>query len=102
MRPTCSSSPYCASFARLAPKPDVPAGGAQLEVKYLGIDPTIRGGLDEGGNYKQAQVGIANDIKKPGMDEVGYDRTPLLALASMRARVSAISLVTEDVNHLVP
>ncbi len=27
--------------------------------------------------------GIGNDIKKPGVDEVGYDRTPLKALASM-------------------
>ena len=26
--------------------------------------------------------GIGNDIKKPGMDEVGYDKTPLRALAS--------------------
>lgn len=26
--------------------------------------------------------GIGNDIKKPGQDEVGYDRTPLKALAS--------------------
>lgn len=28
--------------------------------------------------------GIGNDIKKPGMDEVGYDKTPLKALASFR------------------
>jgi len=27
--------------------------------------------------------GIGNDIKKPGVDEVGYDRTPLKALGSM-------------------
>lgn len=27
-------------------------------------------------------AGIGNDIKKPGMDEIGYDRTPLRALAS--------------------
>ena len=26
--------------------------------------------------------GIGNDIKKPGQDEIGYDRTPLKALAS--------------------
>ena len=26
--------------------------------------------------------GIGNDIKKPGADEVGYDKTPLKALAS--------------------
>jgi len=29
-----------------------------------------------------AMPGIGNDIKKPGSDEVGYDRTPLKALAS--------------------
>lgn len=29
-----------------------------------------------------AMPGIGNDIKKPGGDEVGYDRTPLKALAS--------------------
>jgi carboxylesterase len=29
--------------------------------------------------------GIGNDIKKPGQDEVGYDRTPLKALASQVA-----------------
>lgn len=28
--------------------------------------------------------GIGNDIKKPGMDEVGYPRTPLKALSSFR------------------
>ena len=29
-----------------------------------------------------AMPGIGNDIKKPGMDEIGYDKTPLKALAS--------------------
>ncbi|MFT4188453.1 MAG: alpha/beta fold hydrolase [Aeromicrobium sp.] len=30
-----------------------------------------------------AMPGIGNDIKKPGADEYGYDKTPLTALASM-------------------
>lgn len=30
----------------------------------------------------RSMPGIASDIKKPGQDEVGYDRTPLRALAS--------------------
>jgi len=30
-----------------------------------------------------SMAGIGNDIKKPGVDEYGYDRTPLKALASM-------------------
>jgi carboxylesterase len=33
--------------------------------------------------FVPSMPGIGNDIKKPGMDEVGYDRTPLLALSSM-------------------
>lgn len=32
-----------------------------------------------------AMPGIGNDIKKPGQDEIGYDRTPLKALASQLA-----------------
>ena len=34
--------------------------------------------------------GIGNDIKKPGADEIGYDRTPLKALASMMSMWSGI------------
>ncbi|MEJ7633368.1 alpha/beta fold hydrolase [Aeromicrobium sp.] len=30
-----------------------------------------------------AMPGVANDIKKPGQDEIGYDKTPLKALASL-------------------
>jgi carboxylesterase len=33
----------------------------------------------------RSMPGIGNDIKKPGADEQGYDRTPLRALASMTA-----------------
>ena len=29
-----------------------------------------------------AMPGIGNDVKKPGADEIGYDKTPLKALAS--------------------
>lgn len=42
--------------------------------------------------------GIGNDIKKPGQDEIGYDRTPLKALASqlvmwrdVRAHLSSVT-----------
>ena len=45
-----------------------------------------------------ATPGIGNDIKKPGVDEVGYDRTPLKALASQvrgwRATVADLGHVT--------
>lgn len=56
--------------------------------------------------------GIANDIKKPGQDEVGYDRTPLKALASqvqmwkdVRDNLSKITqpvlLFTSDEDHVL-
>jgi len=45
-----------------------------------------------------SMAGIGNDIKKPGQDEIGYDRTPLKALASqlsmwkdVRARLASVT-----------
>lgn len=38
-----------------------------------------------------AMPGIGNDIKKPGQDEVGYDKTPLKALASQVKGWRAVS-----------
>lgn len=34
-------------------------------------------------HFVRAMPGIGNDIKKPGVDELGYDKTPLRPLASM-------------------
>lgn len=45
----------------------------------------------------QSMPGIGNDIKKPGMDEVGYDRTPLKALASMLAAWKPLKASLPDV-----
>jgi carboxylesterase len=47
--------------------------------------------------------GIVNDIKKPGVDEYGYDRVPLKALGSMLAAWKAVRTdlpkVTQPVLH---
>lgn len=59
-----------------------------------------------------AMAGIGNDIKKPGMDEVGYDKTPLKALASqlkmwkdVRANLSSVTqpllFFRSDDDHVV-
>jgi carboxylesterase len=56
--------------------------------------------------------GIGNDIKKPGADEIGYDRTPLKALASqlqmwkrVRAGLSQVTapllVLRSDEDHVV-
>ena len=56
--------------------------------------------------------GIGNDIKKPGQDEVGYDRTPLKALASqfvmwrdVRANLAKVTqpllMFRSDEDHVV-
>ncbi|HSE08166.1 MAG TPA: alpha/beta fold hydrolase [Nocardioidaceae bacterium] len=47
--------------------------------------------------------GVVNDIKKPGQDEHGYDRTPLKALASMlegwKAVRGDLAKVTQPIVH---
>lgn len=59
-----------------------------------------------------AMPGIGNDIKKPGIDEIGYDKTPLKALASQlklwkdtRANLSKVTapllFFRSDVDHVV-
>ena len=52
-----------------APRPVVPAGGALLEVRYLGIDPTIRGWINEGGNYMPG-VAIGEVVRSNGVGVV--------------------------------
>jgi NADPH-dependent curcumin reductase CurA len=48
------------------PVPELGEGEALLEVKYIGIDPTIRGWLDERGNY-MAGVAIGEPIRSNGV-----------------------------------
>ena len=57
---------------------DVPAlgdGEALLEVRYLGIDPTIRGWLDERGNY-MAGVAIGECVRSNGVAVVVETNNP--------------------------
>jgi len=57
---------------------EVPAlapGEALLEVRYLGIDPTIRGWLDERGNY-MAGVGIGEVVRSNGVGVVVETTNP--------------------------
>jgi len=57
---------------------DVPAlgaGEALLEVRYLGIDPTIRGWLDERGNY-MAGVAIGECVRSNGVGVVVETNNP--------------------------
>jgi len=51
------------------PVPDLGPGEALLEVKYVGIDPTIRGWLDERGNYLPG-VAIGEPIRSNGVGVV--------------------------------
>ncbi|MBD8869168.1 alpha/beta hydrolase [Nocardioides donggukensis] len=46
----------------------------------------------------KSMPGIGNDIKKPGADELGYDRTPLRALASMLAAWKPLRTALADVS----
>ncbi|MGQ0826410.1 MAG: NADP-dependent oxidoreductase [Actinomycetota bacterium] len=50
-------------------------GEALLEIKYLGIDPTIRGWLDERGNY-MAGVAIGEEIRSNGVGVVVETNDP--------------------------
>lgn len=50
-------------------------GEALLEVRYLGIDPTIRGWLDERGNY-MAGVGIGECVRSNGVGVVVETNNP--------------------------
>jgi NADPH-dependent curcumin reductase len=52
-----------------SPVPQLGEGEALLEVRYLGIDPTIRGWLDERGNY-MAGVGIGEVVRSNGVGVV--------------------------------
>jgi NADPH-dependent curcumin reductase len=55
--------------------PDLGNGDALLEVRYLGIDPTIRGWLDERGNY-MAGVEIGEAVRSNGVGVVVDTNNP--------------------------
>jgi NADPH-dependent curcumin reductase CurA len=55
--------------------PELGAGEALLETRYLGIDPTIRGWLDERGNY-MAGVAIGEPVRSNGIGVVVETNNP--------------------------
>jgi len=57
------------------PVRELGAGEALLEVRYLGIDPTIRGWLDERGNY-MAGVAIGEVVRSNGVGVVVETNNP--------------------------
>jgi hypothetical protein len=57
------------------PVPELREGEALLEVRYLGIDPTIRGWLDERGNY-MAGVAIGEPVRSNGVGVVIETKNP--------------------------
>jgi NADPH-dependent curcumin reductase CurA len=63
-RPVGMVTESCFEMAE-APVPELGEGEALLEVRYVGIDPTIRGWLDERGNYLPG-VAIGEAIRCSG------------------------------------
>jgi NADPH-dependent curcumin reductase CurA len=57
------------------PTPEIGPGEALLEVRYVGVDPTIRGWLDERGNY-MAPVGIGEVVRSNGVGVVVATNDP--------------------------
>jgi hypothetical protein len=57
------------------PVPELGSGEALLEVRYLGIDPTIRGWLDERGNYMPG-VAIGEPVRSNGVGIVVETNNP--------------------------
>jgi NADPH-dependent curcumin reductase CurA len=55
--------------------PDLGDGDALLEIRYVGIDPTIRGWLDERGNY-MAGVSIGEPVRSNGVGVVVETNNP--------------------------
>ena len=73
-RPAGAVNEACFAIA----ESDVPAlaeGEALLEVRYLGIDPTIRGWLDERGNYMPG-VAIGECVRSNGVGVVVETNNP--------------------------
>jgi NADPH-dependent curcumin reductase CurA len=58
------------------PVPQLGEGEALLEVRYLGIDPTIRGWLDERGNYMPG-VAIGAVVRSNGVGVVVETKNPV-------------------------
>jgi hypothetical protein len=58
-----------------APVPELGEGQALMQVEYLGIDPTIRGWINEGGNYFPGVV-IGEPVRSNGIGRVVVTNDP--------------------------
>ena len=73
------------------PVPEPGPGEALAQVCYLGIDPTIRGWLDERGSYMDA-VGIGDLIRASGVGVIVETNDPekwLTGMRKLQARIEA-------------
>lgn len=73
-RPVGMVTESCFEMAE-APVPELGEGEALLEVKYVGIDPTIRGWLDERGNYLPG-VAIGEPVRCSGAGVIVESNDP--------------------------
>ncbi|MFM8973768.1 MAG: NADP-dependent oxidoreductase [Actinomycetota bacterium] len=73
-RPVGAVTDACFRIAE-QPVPELGEGEALLEIRYLGIDPTIRGWLDERGNY-MAGVVIGEPVRSNGVGVVVETNNP--------------------------
>ena len=73
-RPTGAVTEDCFAVAE-ADVPPLGDGEALLEVRYLGIDPTIRGWLDERGNYMPGVV-IGEPVRSNGVGVIVETNNP--------------------------
>lgn len=73
-RPVGAVTDACFRIAE-QPVPELGEGEALLEIRYLGIDPTIRGWLDERGNY-MAGVAIGEPVRSNGVGVVVETNNP--------------------------
>ena len=73
-RPTGAVSEACFE-STVRDVPELGEGEALLQVRYLGIDPTIRGWLDEHGNYMPG-VAIGECVRSNGVGVVVETNNP--------------------------
>jgi NADPH-dependent curcumin reductase CurA len=73
-RPVGMVTESCFEMAE-APVPELGDGEALLEVRYVGIDPTIRGWLDERGNYLPG-VAIGEPVRCSGAGVIVETNNP--------------------------
>ena len=80
-RPVGTVTEDCFEVDRAPTCPTLGEGEALLEVRYLGIDPTIRGWLDERGNYMPG-VAIGEPVRSNGVGVVVETNNPRASIRS--------------------